>query len=169
MQKQRLEMESVLAQRLREQEDALTRQATSAVQQKDASIEQVLKAATDAQQAEHEAQLVSAQERMETELNAKYETDYMEKMATAKAEFVAELESKVAALQDLAQKVQKLESALSVSRSFESGSIRTHRMSAAALALAEKLETSGAVSTELQSLQVSLPDFVLPFFFFSSS
>ena len=54
LQKQRHEMEDLMAQKLRDQERDLTNQTFAAVQEKDNSIQSVLKTALDAQQQEHE-------------------------------------------------------------------------------------------------------------------
>jgi vacuolar-type H+-ATPase subunit I/STV1 len=155
LQKQRLEFESLLARKLRDQEDALSRQANAELQHKDSTIQAVVQAAAEAQEAEHKADLESTEERLKSELNAKYEVEYAEKLAELKSGFVKELEEKVSAINDLANQLQHLESALQVSRSFETGSIRAHRMSAAALALSEKLETNKGAANELEALKVS--------------
>lgn len=155
LQKQRLEFESIMARKLREQEDTLTRQANAALEQKESAIQAVVQAAAEAQEAEHKADLESTEERLKSELNAKYEVEYTEKLADVKAGFVKELEDKLSTINDLATQLQHLESALQVSRSFEMGSLRAHRMSAAALALSEKLETSKGAAKELAALKVS--------------
>ena len=161
LQKQRLEFESLLASKLREQEDALSRQASAALQQKDSAIQAVVQAASEAQEAEHKADLESTEERLKSELNAKYEIEYEEKLAEIKSAHIKELQEKVSTINNLANQLQQLESALQLSRSFETGSLRAHRMSAAALAFAEKLETSKGASTELEALKVSSSELLI--------
>jgi hypothetical protein len=156
MQKQRLEFEDMLARKLREQEDALTRQASAALQQKDAGIESLVNATKESLEAEHEANLKSQMELLQTGYNAKYETDYANKLAEEKQKFVSELESKVGILETLAKKLEEMEQALSTSRSFTDGSVKAHRVSAAALALAEKLETSQGAKAEVGALEVCI-------------
>jgi len=153
MQQQRLELEALLAKKLREQEDVLSRQANAALQQKEDAIQGLVKATTDAQAKEYEAQLVSTHERLEVELSAKFEAEAAKKLAEAKSQFMQELETKVAAIQELSAKVKELGSALDVSRSFVTGSLRAHRMSAAALALADKLESSEGAASEVAALE----------------
>jgi vacuolar-type H+-ATPase subunit I/STV1 len=155
LQKQRLEFESVMARKLREQEDTLSRQASAALERKESTIQAVVQAAAEAQEAEHKTNLEFATERLKSELSAKYEVEYAEKLAEVKSGFVKELEDKLSTVNDLARQLQHLESALQVSRSFETGSLRAHRMSAAALALSEKLQTSKGAANELVALKVS--------------
>mmetsp|Transcript_3857 Transcript_3857/g.5898 ORF Transcript_3857/g.5898 Transcript_3857/m.5898 type:complete len:605 (+) Transcript_3857:162-1976(+) len=155
LQKQRIEFESLLARRMLEQEDALSRQATAALQQKENAIQSVVNAAAEAQQAEHEADLKSMEERLGREINAKYETEYSTKLANEKAEYVQELQGKVSQMEEMSQKLQKLESALKESNTFKSGSLRAHRVSAAALALAKKMESSKGAAEELAALRAA--------------
>ena len=62
LQKQRLEFESLLASKLREQEEVLSHQANAALQQKDSAIQAIVQAAAEAQEAEHKADLESTEE-----------------------------------------------------------------------------------------------------------
>lgn len=156
MQKQRLEFEDIMARKMREQEDALTRQTQTLLQQKDAGIQAVITATRESLETEHEANLNSQKELLETELNAKYEVEYANKLAEAKQAFIHDLETKVTTLNALAKKLEQLEQALSVSRSFTDGSVKAHRVSAAALALAEKLETSQGAKAEVGALEVCI-------------
>lgn len=153
MQKQRLEYEDLLARRMREQEYQLSKQANDAIEAKEKTMESIIDAATSAQQAEHEAALKSTEERLERELSAKYEAEFGQKLAEAKSEFVKELEEKLTTIEKLLQRVEKNEQNLEISRNFESGSQRAHRVSAAALALAEKMETSKGAMVEFVALK----------------
>mmetsp|Transcript_19515 Transcript_19515/g.27059 ORF Transcript_19515/g.27059 Transcript_19515/m.27059 type:complete len:610 (-) Transcript_19515:1142-2971(-) len=155
LQKQRIEFESLLARRMLEQEDAISRQATAVLQQKENAIQSVVNAAAEAQQAEHEADLKSTEERLGREIKAKYETEYSTKLANEKAEFVQELQGKVSQMEEMSQKLQNLESALKESNTFKSGSLHAHRVSAAALALAKKMESSKGAAEELAALRVA--------------
>lgn len=154
MQKQRLELEALLAQKLRQQEDALVKQANAVIQEKDNGAEAVIKSAIESQQAQLNEQLKSERERMEQEFNSHYEQEYAAAIAEKKGEFATELQEKLQAVESLSKTVEQLKSALSVSRSYESGSLKAHRVSAAALALAEKLETSSGAAPELAALEV---------------
>ena len=156
MQKQRQELENILAQRIREQEDALIRQSNTLLQQKEEATQKIVEKVIGAAEADYEAQLTAAKERLEKEIGAKFEKEFGNELKKAKTEYANELNAKVAALQDLASKVQNLQSALNVSRTFEAGSLVAHKVSAAAMALAEKLETSQGAAVELSALEVSI-------------
>lgn len=158
LQKQRLAFEDLLARRLREQEDVLVKKSNADVQAKEDSIQSVVQAAGEAMEIEHKAELESTAERVQREYDAKYHTEYRTKLAEEKAEFAKELENKMSIIEELSQLLSKMESALQVSKSFESGSQIAHKMSAAALALAEKLETSKGAAVELAALQAVAAD-----------
>jgi DNA repair exonuclease SbcCD ATPase subunit len=155
MQKQRLEFEDLLARRLREQEHAITKSANEAIDAKEKSIEAVVNAAVSAQQAEYEAALQASTENLQTELSAKYEAEFGAKLAEEKSTMVADLEKKVAAIEALSKRLQQAEQNLQISRNFESGSQRAHRVSAAALALAEKMESSNPAFEEFVALKAA--------------
>jgi len=155
MQKQRMELEDLLAKKLRDQQDAMERQANSILQQKDANIQALVKEATDSLQAQYQAAFETVEERVKTEFDANNKKAYLEKLDEQKAKFINDIREKVAKIEQLSEKLQQLESALSVSRSFEKGSLQAHQMSAAALALAEKLETSKAGQEELDALSAA--------------
>ncbi len=153
MQKQRLEFEDLLARRLREQEYQLTKQANDVIDAKEKSMEAVIDAAAIAQQTEHEAALKSIEERLGRELGAQYESEFGQKLAEAKKEFADELEKKLAAIGSLSERLQKTEEHLEISRNFEVGSQKAHRVSAAVNAFAEKMETSKGAMEELAALK----------------
>lgn len=155
MQKQRLEFEDLLARRMREQEYHLTKQANEAIDAKEKTIESVINAAATAQQAEHEAAMQSTEERLNRELNAKYESQFGNQLAEAKAQFANELQEKLSAIEQLTERLAKNEENLQISRNFESGSQRAHRISAAALALSEKMETSKGAMEEFIALKAA--------------
>lgn len=155
MQKQRLEFEDLLARRLREQEGQLTTAANQTISAKEQQIESIVNATTQALQAEHEAELKSLEDRLQRELGAKYESEFGMNLAEAKAEFANDLEQKLAAIKELSERLSKNEQNLQISRNFESGSQRAHRVSAAALTLAEKMNTSKGAMEEFIALKAA--------------
>lgn len=155
LQKQRLEFEDLLARRLREQEDGLTRQANAALQAKEDGIQSVVSAAAEAQKVEHDAELQSASERIDREVRAKYEAEFGKEMADAKAAFARDSEEKLSVVEKLSKNLKALEGALEVSRTFESGSQKAHRLSAAALALAGRMEAGRGAAEELAALKMA--------------
>ncbi len=140
---------------MREQEYHLTKHANEAIDAKEKTIESVINAAATAQQAEHEAAMQSTEERLNRELNAKYESQFGNQLAEAKAQFANELHEKLSAIEQLTERLAKNEENLQISRNFESGSQRAHRISAAALALSEKMETSKGAMEEFIALKAA--------------
>jgi hypothetical protein len=154
MQKQRIELEDSLARKLREQEDELLRKTNSALQQKDAGIDAIVTATRSSLELEHEADLTLQKERLEAELSAKYEVEFRNQLTNEKQQYLNDLESKLSTIQMLSKRLEDMEQALNVSRSFTDGSVKAHRLSAAALSLAQKLETSSGAQPEVTALQV---------------
>lgn len=153
MQKQRHEFTDLLSNRLREQEDILTRTYNANLQSKEDGIQSVLQASLEAQQQEHESELSSTISKVTAELDAKYKEEYGNELIKEKEGFVNELQEKVDMISELVGRIQNMEKALEVSREFESGSQRAHRISAAALAFVEKLEGSKGSVLEFAALK----------------
>jgi len=152
LQKQRLEFESLLAQRLREQEDQITRQANAALAAKEDSVQSLLKATSDAREQEIQEVLAAETKRFADELELRNETKLQNELAQMKQSHVSELTGHVATMEKLKEKLSLLEGRLEISRNYESGSKRAHLVSAAALALANKLEGGEGAAVELAAL-----------------
>jgi len=155
LQKQRLEFEDLLARRLREQEDTITKNANTLLQSKEDSIQSLVNATTETLKQEHDAEMKSADECLNREYNAKYEVESQSNLATAKEQFTNDLQDKVNTIEELSQRLSKLEQLLQISRNFEIGSQAAHRVSAAALAMAEKLETNQGAGEEIAALNAA--------------
>jgi hypothetical protein len=155
LQKQRLEFEDLLAKRIREQEYALVQQTQQALQEKDVAIKNLLTTALEAQKNEHEEDKKAFQQSTSAEIHSTLDDEYSQKMEEFKAQATSDLEKKVTALEALASKIDLLEKALEAGQTSQQGSIKAHRLSAAALALAEKLETNQGASNELRALRVA--------------
>lgn len=155
MHKQRLEFEDLLSRRLREQEYNLTKQANDTIDAKNKEIESIIDSVTTAQQSEHDATLKSTEERLNRELSAQFEADFGKKLAEAKLGFLKEMEEKVSIIESVTSRLEKNEQNLEISRNFENGSQRAHKVSAAALALAEKMESSQGALEEFVALKTA--------------
>ena len=153
LQKQRLEFESLLAQKLREQEDVITRQANAALAAKEESIQGLMKATSDAREQEVKDILANETKRITNELELDYQQKLQNELAQMKSNHATELEKHVETMTGLKEKLGMMESRLEVSRNYESGSKKAHRVSAAALALANKLEGSDGAAVELAALR----------------
>jgi hypothetical protein len=153
LQKQRLEFEGMLAQKLREQEDVITRQANAALQAKEDSIANLLRATSEAREKEAQDVLTQETKRITDELELEYTTKLQNELAKMKKAYVADLEKHSTVMGQLQGKLELLSSRLEVSQSYESGSKHAHRVSAAALALASKLEVGEGAAVEIAALK----------------
>jgi len=153
LQKQRLEFEALLFQKLREQEDLITRQANAALAAKEEVVQSMLKATTEALEQETKDILSSEIERISSELEIQYKNRLANDLGGMKVAHVTELEKHAAVLKSLQGKLTVLESTLELSHTYETGSKRAHRLSAAALALANKLEAGEGAAVELAALR----------------
>jgi len=156
--KQRLEFESLLAQRLREQEDVITRHANAALAAKEEGIQTLMKATEDAREAEMKDMLTNETKIIATKLEADYEQRLQDELAQMKAVYATDLDEYCTKMTSLKDKLDSLEKRLEVSRDYESGSKRAHALSAAALALASKLEVGEAAAVELAALKGAAGD-----------
>ena len=149
-----------MATRVREKEDELTRQTNEILKQKDESIHSLLEAATTSQQEEHEAHLKSQLQLLEKDLVTKKDAEYQNLLSKEKESFLTELEEHVQQIEKLSKVVANLEDVANASRTFQKTSQEAHTISAAALALSDKLETSLPLGQELATLKavVSISD-----------
>jgi len=153
LQKQRLEFESLLAQKLREQEDVITRQANAALQAKEDSIANLLRATTEAREKETQDIVMNETRRITDELELEYTSKLQNELAKMKQAYASDLEKHASVMELLQGKLELLSSRLEVSQNYESGSKRAHRVSAAALALASKLEVGEGAAVEIAALK----------------
>lgn len=158
LQKQRLEFENLLAQKLREQEDVITRQANAALSAKDESIQGLMKATNDAREQEMKNALTNESERISKELELDYEQKLQNELAQMKSNHATALEGHVNKMTGLQEKLSMLEKRLEISQNYESGSKKAHRVSAAALALANKLEVGEGAAVEIAALKGAAGD-----------
>ena len=154
LQQQRLEFENILARRLREQEHELATEANAKLQEKDSAVKEMIDNAIQKLGEEHENEKTALTERTDQEFRTKYEQTYMEKLEEFKKKAIDEMERKQQALEALNKKLGDLEGALASSQNFQEGSLQAHKLSAAALALAEKMESNKGAEVELNALKV---------------
>ncbi|KAL7565293.1 hypothetical protein ACA910_014583 [Epithemia clementina (nom. ined.)] len=153
LQAQRLAFEDLLARRLREQDDAFHKQLKEALDAKDATIQSVVTAALEAQQEEHNQDKEAFAAKFQQETLTALNMQYGEQMAAYKQAMEKDLKEKVTTLQTLSHKLRKLEEALEASQRTQQGSSQAHKLSAAALALSEVLETHTPAAREVQALK----------------
>jgi hypothetical protein len=153
LQKQRLEFEDLMAKKLREQEHVLSQQLYQAIQEKEATIQHVLATALETQKNEYEEEKKIWEEMTTMNIQAKCEEQFLQQLEEYKNHMTMVLQEKVQQMQALSDKLQQLQTALEASKSSKEGSLKAHRISAAALALAEKLEGHHSAKTELETLK----------------
>jgi hypothetical protein len=155
MQKQRLEFEALMAKKLREQEHVLSQQLYRAIQEKEATIQSVLSAALETQKQEYEEDKKVWEEMTTMNIQSKYEDQYLQQLEEYKNHMAKALQEKVRQMQGMAEKLQQLQTALNASQTSKEGSLKAHRISAAALALTEKLESHDSAKHELEMLKLA--------------
>ena len=134
----------------------MTTQANAKLQEKDGAVKEMIDTAIERLGEEHENEKKAIMERADQEIKAKYEQMFSQKLEEFKSSTLDEMEHRVQALDALTKKLKDLENALASSQNYHEGSLQAHRLSAAALALAEKMESNKGAGAELNALKVSL-------------
>lgn len=155
MQKQRLEFEDLTAKKLREQEHVLSQKRFQAIQEKEATIQNVMSTALETQKLEYEEEKKAWEEMTSLNIQSKFEDQYLQQLEDYKSRMAKELQNKARQMQGMADKLQQLQAALDASQTSKEGSLKAHRISAAALALTEKLESHHSAKTELETLKLA--------------
>lgn len=155
LQKQRLEFENLLATRLREQDDAFRGKMMETLREKDATIQAVVDAALAAQQEEHDLDKEAFTAKLTEEVRTEIDQKYGDQMEAYKRQTEQNLQEKVQTLTMMSEKLKQLEFALEASQKNQEGSSMAHRLSAAALALSEILETHAPAGKEVQALKTA--------------
>jgi len=154
LQKQRLAFEELMAKKIREVEDTTERRAKALLAQKEQEVEKLLEAAKFTLTQEHEAELQAELENWNREYNASLQKEVAKQVAEVKEKYAKELAEKVTMMEDISQKLNYLEKFAEMSRSYEQASRNAHKISAAALALTTKLESTGKNSVaEINALR----------------
>jgi hypothetical protein len=155
LQKQRIEFEDMLAKKIREKEFEYSDRMRKALEDKDATIQGVVSSALATQKGEHEEEMKTFEEVTAMEIKTNLEAEFSNKLAEVMEQSTNDLQAKADAIKVLTEKLAQLESALEASQSRKEGSDKAHRLSAAALALSEKLETSQNAESELNALKAA--------------
>lgn len=155
LQKQRIEFEDMIAKKIRVKEFEYSDRMRKALEDKDATIQGVVGAALATQKGEHEEEMRTFEEVIAVEIKTNLESEYSSKLADVIEQSTNDLEAKADAIKSLTEKLSQLETALEASQSRKEGSDKAHRLSAAALALSEKLETSQNAESELNALKAA--------------
>jgi len=158
MKKQRLEAESALEVKLRQQEYELTSQAQKAIQEKEQQLQAIVDNSLKIQEQQFNEEKEGFEKKTEEAISAKYEELFGKSLAEVKQNFAQKMEQKAQQVQALAKKLSELEFALQNSKSYQTGSVQAHRMSAAALSLIDKLESSKPAGAAVAALKAVAED-----------
>lgn len=145
---------------MKEQKGTLTKQAAETLKEKEEALQSIIDNSLKIQEQHYMDEKANFEKVTEEKYNAKYEELYGTSLAKVKEEYTSKMEQKVQKFEALAKKVSDLEFALQSSTDYKSGSVKAHRMSAAALALIDKLESSepaGGAVAALQTVAESNP------------
>ena len=153
LQKQRIEFDGELASQLRDMEDDLKRVFLEKERNMREQYEAAAQAQLDAQNQDYIKKWNTQSGELSKSLNERLEVALADGIAKNKAEMVSKLEAKVSEMNDLMNQLETLRQKASISANFERGSQAAHRLSAAALALANKFETSQSAGGELATLK----------------
>lgn len=153
LQKQRLDYEDLLARRIREAEDSITRQANEALRAKEESMQNLLAAMRDGREKEMQDSVQAEVEKIRGDLELEYQKRLQNSLGEMKHLHISELKKYTDSLTKMQAKMSDLETRLQISRQYESGSKRAHAVSAAALALTNKLENGEPVEVEVAALK----------------
>jgi hypothetical protein len=142
-----------LEQRVREQKDKLEKQADETLKEKEAALQMIVENSLKIQEQQYDDEKTNFEKMTEEKYNAKYEELFGTSLSKAKEAFVKRMEQKVQQIEALGKKLSDLEFGLQASKNYKSGSLQAHRMSAAALALIDKLESSQPAGAALGALK----------------
>lgn len=156
--KLRLEAEHLMTERLAEQKKALTKQAEEALQEQQNNSDAFIESSLKIQEQSFNEERAAFEKKVEEAMNAKYEELYGKSLAKVKEEFSAKMDQKVKQIESLSQKLTDLETSLKSSRDFQEGSVQAHRITAAALALTEKLESGEPAGAAINTLKAVASD-----------
>jgi hypothetical protein len=156
--KLRLEAENLMEERLADQKKLLTKQAEEALEEVQKNSDAFIESSLRIQEQSYNEERAAFEKRVEEAMNAKYEELYGKSLARAKEEFIAKMDKKVKELENLSKKLSDLETSLESTRDFQQGSVQTHRVTAAAIALSEKLESGEPAGAAIDTLKTVASD-----------
>ena len=156
--KLRLEAENLMEERLAEQKKALTKQAEEALKEQQASSDAFIESSLKIQEQSFKEEQAAYEKKVEEAMNAKYEELFGKSLAKAKEEFAAKMDKKVKQMESLSKKLSDLEFSLKNSQDFQAGSVQAHRITAAAIALTEKLESGEPAGAAIDTVKAVASD-----------
>jgi hypothetical protein len=129
------------------------RQANEALRAKEDSVQSLLSKMREGRDAEVSEIVASEVTSIKSELELEYQTQLQNELGQIKSDYIKELETCQAKMMEMQNQLSTLETSLQLSRRYEDGSKYAHAVSAAALALANKLENGESMEVEVAALK----------------
>jgi len=156
--KLRLEAEHLQEEKLAQQKKVLVGQAEEALKEQQTRSDAFLENSLQIQEKAHEEDKVAFEKKTEEAMSAKYEELFGNELTKIKDEFSAKMNQRVQQMEQLSKKLSDLESSLKTSQDFQVGSLQAHRITAAAIALTEKLESGEPAGAAVNALKAVASD-----------
>lgn len=153
MKKMRLEAEQLQEEKLEEQKKILTAQAEEALQEQQARSDAFLENSMQIQEKAHADDKISFEATTKEAMDAKYEEFFGQEVVKIKEDFANKMSQRVRQMDELTKKLTELEISLKTSQDFQVGSLEAHRITAAAIALMEKLESGDPAGAAVRALE----------------
>mmetsp|Transcript_3659 Transcript_3659/g.8835 ORF Transcript_3659/g.8835 Transcript_3659/m.8835 type:complete len:643 (-) Transcript_3659:125-2053(-) len=159
--KLRRESEDLMDEKLAKQKKELQAQLEAALKEQQASSDAFLESSLKIQEQQYEEEKAAYERKVEESTSAKYEELFGKSMAEAKQAMNAKMDQKVKQMETLSKKLADLELALQSTKDFHAGSVQAHRITAAAIALSEKLDSGEPASAAVNALKAVASDNVV--------
>jgi len=147
-----------MAQKMHDQEYELTTQLHQAIQEKEQALQAIVDNSLKIQEQQFTEEKEAFEKKTEEAISAKHEELLGKSLEEVKQNFAQKMEQKVEQVQALTKQLSELEFSLQNSKSYQTGSVQAHRMSAAALSLIDKLESSKPAGAAVAALRAVAED-----------
>lgn len=156
--KLRLEAAHLQEEKLSQQKKAFTAEAEEVLREEQTRSAGFLDNSLKIQEKAHEDDKIAFEKKTEEAMSAKYEELFGNSLSKMKGEFAAKMSQRTQQMEQLSKKLTDLESSLKTSKDFQVGSLQAHRITAAAIALIERLESGEPSGAALNALKAVASD-----------
>mmetsp|Transcript_802 Transcript_802/g.1895 ORF Transcript_802/g.1895 Transcript_802/m.1895 type:complete len:659 (-) Transcript_802:49-2025(-) len=150
--KLRIEAEQLQEGKLAEQKKSLVVQAEEVLKEHQTRSDAFLENSMQIQEKAHAEDKAAFEQKTKEAMEAKYEELLGKELAKIKEEFAAKMSQRVRQMEELTKKLSDLEISLKTSKDFQRGSVEAHRITAAAIALMEKLDSGDPAGAAVRAL-----------------
>ena len=156
--KLRLEAEQLQEGKLVEQKKILVVQAEEALKEQQTRSDAFLENSMHIQEKAHAEDKAAFEKTTKEAMDAKYEELLGKELTKIKEEFATKMNQRVRQMEELTKQLSDLEISLKTSQDFQVGSLEAHRITAAAIALMEKLESGDPAGAAVRALEAVASD-----------